>query len=343
MIETHYSNPSYESGLYDPGSGFRLYLSPTLRSISVGTWMLGARADPRVTPSIPAGQSNYSMSFPADCTGDQNYGIARGGSVTVLSILSHMHVTGKSGYLSQVRNGVEQQPIQSMPYFDFTFQTILFKTNKTKIYSGDILVTKCVWDTSSDYSDVTFGPGTHNEMCLSFVDYYPAQPSYFTSGGSLKSSGIDYFYCLNNAKSNEVFAVDSNGKSANNYLSHSYSGSTCEAAAATKPTSSTQKTTATTTSVKYGSSSSPAKTSSKSKTTTTAKYGSIRSSTTKTISKPTTASTVPYKATTTKATSTSVKYGSSSKTSSKPTTASSVPYKAITTKTTSSKPYSSPR
>ncbi len=90
LIETHYSNPYLDSDVVDSGSGLRLYLAPSLRPISVGTWMLGAQADPSLTTAIPAGESNYTQEFPAVCTGDESYGIASGDYVTVYSVFSHM-------------------------------------------------------------------------------------------------------------------------------------------------------------------------------------------------------------------------------------------------------------
>lgn len=164
-METHYSNPNIVVGQLDVGSGFRLHMAPTLRKNNIGVLNVGGIPTNQTSVQIPPGMARYNETFvcPESCLGDSKHGISSDG-ITVLMIMSHMHLRGESSFLQQYRNGKEISSLQSMPYFDFNFQTGLFKPNNTKIFPTDTLISKCAYNTLADNQPITFGYTSENEM-----------------------------------------------------------------------------------------------------------------------------------------------------------------------------------
>ena len=58
----------------------------------------------------------------------------------------------------QVRNGKELEPLPSMDYFDFNFQSYNYvSTTQNKILPGDRIIVNCTYDTSQDKVPVNGG------------------------------------------------------------------------------------------------------------------------------------------------------------------------------------------
>jgi len=148
----------------DNGSGFKLIYTPTLRPNDIGTLMIGATniAIPGNIPSVQlAGQC------PSGCTAKFP------NALNVLSSGIHMHQLGQSAYTQQIRNGVELPRITDLPFYDFKFQSGVSLKNGTTILPGDLLIHHCIWDSIGKTQITTYGESTSNEMCYSFIVYYP--------------------------------------------------------------------------------------------------------------------------------------------------------------------------
>ncbi|KAJ3273804.1 hypothetical protein HDV01_003931 [Terramyces sp. JEL0728] len=173
MLEIHYNNPNQVSGQIDPGSGFNLTVTSKLRPQEVGMITSGVDQDfimlpPGSTPSV-VGEcgTKCTTTFPSS-------------GLTVLSSLNHMHKHGKSLTVQHIRNGQELQRLPSIANFDFNYQSYTFvSTNQSKILPGDRIRVNCTFNTLSDTAPVVGGYASSNEMCYSFIEYYPAM-DYFT-------------------------------------------------------------------------------------------------------------------------------------------------------------------
>jgi hypothetical protein len=95
-------------------------------------------------------------------------------------------LAGHGLVLKQYRNGAEvTPPIDQDLHYDFNFQQIRTIPSR-KIYPGDKLELTCKYRTQNRNSTVFGGLGTYQEMCLTFLFYYPRSPvTYCTSSPKL--------------------------------------------------------------------------------------------------------------------------------------------------------------
>ncbi|KAJ3322743.1 DBH-like monooxygenase protein 1 [Boothiomyces sp. JEL0866] len=176
MIEIHYNNPNQVSGQTDPGSGFNLTVTKNLRPKEVGMITSGVSQEfillppGRTTSMVGECGTKCTVNFPSS-------------GLTVLSSLNHMHKHGQSLIVQHIRGGQELQRLPSITNFDFNFQSYSFvPSNQTLLMPGDRLRVNCTYNTVGETGPVLGGFSSSNEMCYSFIEYYPA---------------MDYFsYCL---------------------------------------------------------------------------------------------------------------------------------------------------
>jgi len=71
------------------------------------------------------------------------------------------------------RNGVELKPLAEDPHFDFNFQQIRALPKEIAVHPGDSFEVDCIYDSSKLTGPTIGGLSTHDEMCLSFIYYYP--------------------------------------------------------------------------------------------------------------------------------------------------------------------------
>mmetsp|Transcript_25374 Transcript_25374/g.80334 ORF Transcript_25374/g.80334 Transcript_25374/m.80334 type:complete len:184 (-) Transcript_25374:344-895(-) len=86
----------------------------------------------------------------------------------------HMHTAGRQIYVRHMRGGEEIAPLGAEPSYDFDFQDVKAWTPPIKIERGDSWTTQCVYDTSGRSKTTKMGEATDQEMCISFMMYYPA-------------------------------------------------------------------------------------------------------------------------------------------------------------------------
>ena len=88
----------------------------------------------------------------------------------------HTHLAGKKIVLRHIRDGVEQKIPFKDDHYDFNYQIFRYLPEEIKVLPGDQLMTDCHYNTV-DKTEPTFGgEATHEEMCLTFVRYYPRTP-----------------------------------------------------------------------------------------------------------------------------------------------------------------------
>lgn len=96
--------------------------------------------------------------------------------IEAFAILQHSHLLGREMTTRHYRNGREIEPMASDKHYDFDFQDMRYLPKKRMIYPGDKLEVKCVYDTTHKQGFTFGGLSTQEEMCLSFIAYYPRMP-----------------------------------------------------------------------------------------------------------------------------------------------------------------------
>ncbi|KAJ3273805.1 hypothetical protein HDV01_003932 [Terramyces sp. JEL0728] len=168
VLEIHYNNPSNLVGQVDPGSGFNFTITSNLRQYEVGMLTTGAKQEFILLPP------NQKTSIIGECGTKCSANFPPAG-LTVLSSLNHMHSHGQSLTVQHVRNGQELQQLPSVNYFDYNFQSYSYgSTNQSKLLPGDRIIVNCTYDTTGATSVVLGGFSSSNEMCYSFIEYFPA-------------------------------------------------------------------------------------------------------------------------------------------------------------------------
>ncbi|KAJ3092469.1 hypothetical protein HK102_006880, partial [Quaeritorhiza haematococci] len=180
LMEIHYNNPTLQPNQVDNGTTVTLTVTPTLRKHETGVITLGID---HKTIVIPERQQQYTLinDCPSECTKHQlsassNNNItalSNGGDLelTVLGVSFHMHNRGS--YI--LRDGKPAGPVLQTPFFDFDHQMSEFLSPGVwTIRPGDKIVTACTWDTSKNSQAIKGGWGSEEEMCLLYVEYYPA-------------------------------------------------------------------------------------------------------------------------------------------------------------------------
>ncbi|XP_007945583.1 DBH-like monooxygenase protein 1 [Orycteropus afer afer] len=93
--------------------------------------------------------------------------------IHVFAVLLHAHLAGRGIKLRHFRKGKELKLLSYDEDFDFNFQEFQYLKEERMILPGDNLITECRYNTK-DRARMTWGGlSTRNEMCLSYLLYYP--------------------------------------------------------------------------------------------------------------------------------------------------------------------------
>ncbi|XP_033727736.1 DBH-like monooxygenase protein 1 [Pecten maximus] len=168
VMETHYDNPMAKADIVD-SSGIRITMTPTLRTHDAGLLQIGLAVGKNhiIPPFEPAFVSEGFC--PSELLGK---GVPTEG-IEAFAILQHSHLLGKEMTTRHYRNGREIKPLATDKHYDFDFQDMRYLPKKRKIFPGDKLEVKCVYDTRHKRGLTFGGLSTEEEMCLSFIAYYP--------------------------------------------------------------------------------------------------------------------------------------------------------------------------
>ncbi|KAI8799357.1 PHM/PNGase F domain-containing protein [Cladochytrium replicatum] len=167
MLEVHYNQVS-PTGFNDPGAGFRLMLSTTLRDNDLGILAIGMA--PTAIDVIAAGvMTKKTYDTPSECTQYLSQ------SVTLNGVFLHMHKRGYAAEASIIRLGTNQtKGLVQQNYFDFNSQGLI-PLSPTKINPGDRFLMTCLWDSRNETTPTSGGYSSDQEMCFGFLEYYPLQ------------------------------------------------------------------------------------------------------------------------------------------------------------------------
>uniref|UniRef100_A0A8C1V1Q5 Monooxygenase, DBH-like 1 n=1 Tax=Cyprinus carpio TaxID=7962 RepID=A0A8C1V1Q5_CYPCA len=171
QMEIHFDNPSLQRGIVD-SSGLRLYYSPSLRRYDAGVIETGVWVS--LYHMLPPGMQDYITE--GHCTQEclqESLDSEMPSGIHVFAVLLHAHLAGRAIKARHFRQQVELQPLASDDQFDFNFQEFQPLSQERIILPGDSLITECRYNTKGRMNMTWGGLSTRDEMCLSYLLYYP--------------------------------------------------------------------------------------------------------------------------------------------------------------------------
>ncbi|XP_056115845.1 DBH-like monooxygenase protein 1 homolog [Rhinichthys klamathensis goyatoka] len=171
QMEIHFDNLSLQRGTVD-SSGLRLYYSPSLRRYDAGVIETGVWVS--LYHMLPPGMQDYITE--GHCTQEclqESLDSEMPSGVHVFAVLLHAHLAGRAIRTRHFRQQVELQPLASDDQFDFNFQEFQPLSQERIILPGDSLITECRYNTKGRMNMTWGGLSTRDEMCLSYLLYYP--------------------------------------------------------------------------------------------------------------------------------------------------------------------------
>ncbi|CAL1569977.1 unnamed protein product [Knipowitschia caucasica] len=167
-LEVHYHNPLIITGRLD-SSGIRLHYTPSLRKYDAGIMELGLVYTPIM--AIPPRQQAFDLSgyCNSKCTATA---LPKEGIYVFASQL-HTHLAGRAVRTTLIREGKEVEVLSQDPHFSAHYQMIRSLRKMVHILPGDVLITKCTYNTENRMKPTVGGFGIMEEMCVDYIHYYP--------------------------------------------------------------------------------------------------------------------------------------------------------------------------
>eukprot|EP01006_Ploeotia_vitrea_P027757 TRINITY_DN60529_c0_g1_i1.p1 TRINITY_DN60529_c0_g1~~TRINITY_DN60529_c0_g1_i1.p1 ORF type:complete len:871 (+),score=69.33 TRINITY_DN60529_c0_g1_i1:170-2614(+) len=164
LIQTHLNNPKHMH--FVDNTAVNITYTTTRRANDAGVMLLGdINTDlppmPPKQPYIP-----FQLGCPGVCTE------AWGHEITVFNNLLHMHHAGSRIWSTVHRKNGTIEELHRIDFWDYGAP----RSGDLRIHKlqpGDQINVNCVFQTMNRDKVTTFGPGTENEMCLTFLVYYP--------------------------------------------------------------------------------------------------------------------------------------------------------------------------
>ncbi|XP_060769945.1 DBH-like monooxygenase protein 1 homolog [Neoarius graeffei] len=171
LLEVHYDNPALQRRIVD-SSGLRLFYTPKLRSYDAGVIETGVWVSPY--HMLPPGMQDYITEGHCmeECLQESLESEMPSG-VQVFAVLLHAHLAGRSIRTRHFRQQDELPPLSSDEHFDFNFQEFQPLNPERQLLPGDSLITECIYNTKGRKNMTWGGLSTRDEMCLSYLLYYP--------------------------------------------------------------------------------------------------------------------------------------------------------------------------
>jgi Copper type II ascorbate-dependent monooxygenase, C-terminal domain/Copper type II ascorbate-dependent monooxygenase, N-terminal domain len=169
-LQIHYDNPELVENAID-NSGVRIFYVNASRPIQAGFFEVG---DPNVQLfGEPVGRGMSEHTF--ECGGGCSALALPTTGVTVLRSYLHMHKTGMQMSNELIRNGTVVNKAK-VEYFDFAQQgNQAVQAEPYKVLPGDAFRVQCRYRNPQDDTGAVFGLGSSDEMCISYLLYYPRQ------------------------------------------------------------------------------------------------------------------------------------------------------------------------
>ncbi|XP_050737020.1 DBH-like monooxygenase protein 1 [Eriocheir sinensis] len=170
MLVVHYDNPRLTEGVVDD-SGLRVLYTKKLRKYEAGVLVVGHMVEKGQV--IPPGQTWMSIGH---CGAPCLEAFLPPEGIKVIQVAQHSHLLGRGLTLRHIRGHRELPVIAQDLNYDFNYQISRRLKKELTVLPGDSFIQECLYD-SHGKTDPTFGGfSTREEMCVSFLLYYPKVP-----------------------------------------------------------------------------------------------------------------------------------------------------------------------
>eukprot|EP00559_Dactyliosolen_fragilissimus_P006707 CAMPEP_0184867724 /NCGR_PEP_ID=MMETSP0580-20130426/27552_1 /TAXON_ID=1118495 /ORGANISM="Dactyliosolen fragilissimus" /LENGTH=578 /DNA_ID=CAMNT_0027368157 /DNA_START=70 /DNA_END=1803 /DNA_ORIENTATION=- len=174
-IEYHFNNIDGDKNIIDNGSGVKLYFSSQPVQNEIGMIVVG---DPNVElmgEPIGNGKTRHTFTCSASCSQQDIHD----DEINIIFEGLHMHQVGRRIKNELIRgNSVVNGAI--VDFYDFDQSGLSVPMQKQyKMKRGDYYRTTCYYESDQD---TKFGLASNDEMCMTFLYYYPKQPAFFGCG-----------------------------------------------------------------------------------------------------------------------------------------------------------------
>ncbi|TNN08191.1 Peptidyl-glycine alpha-amidating monooxygenase A [Schistosoma japonicum] len=187
----------YPAGLNSPIKGFELevhYLNPTKSDHSGLNLVVTDQIQPRIAgifllfssdATIPPGEKNYAI--------DVSCRISSTMPVTLMAIRGHAHSMGRSiiGYRLPHGRGPAQllgRANPQLPQAFYPLKQLDSEFDAVEVGENDIIMARCVYDSTSKTHNVGMGPTHDDEMCNLYIMYHSSPMNSFGGQGGLCST-----------------------------------------------------------------------------------------------------------------------------------------------------------
>jgi len=171
ILETHYDNPEVRSDFVD-NSGLRLIVTSQLRQHDAGILELGQGVNDHMI--IPA----YTKEFLSRgyCSGECLAEALGDSEIHTFANFLHSHLLGRRLRTRHIRGDTELPPLAQDNNYDFNYQEMRNFPKEVTIKKGDRIIVECLYSSSHKNVSTFGGLSTQDEMCESFLLYYPRNP-----------------------------------------------------------------------------------------------------------------------------------------------------------------------
>lgn len=197
MLEVHYDNQALHNVL--DSSGIRVHYTSSLRQHDAALLVAGIGIS--ALHVIPPKQKEYKTV--GICSTECTEATLPEDGVNIVSVLLHAHGTARKISLKHIRGTQELPRVSEENYYDSHYQQSRIVPRGRKFLRGDTLITECTYDSTSKDKPILGGYSAKQEMCLSFILYYPRTPlagcysmtpvkEFFETFGVKKFYGLDF-------------------------------------------------------------------------------------------------------------------------------------------------------
>ncbi|CAI5491473.1 unnamed protein product [Closterium sp. Naga37s-1] len=197
VLQIHYTNPDGRADIVDNSGMFLETSTPGKHDAGI---MMAGPVYYGLLLQIPPGQPSWTQEN--ICPGRCTKAVFKNESVNIVAAALHQHALGRQMFPNVYRDGAtlttvarllkrlkshtpcpthpSRYPIRCsrtcivMVPSDFASQQMINVQPPFELQPGDELRTKCVWDSTSRSNVTMGGEASNEEMCISFLVYYPA-------------------------------------------------------------------------------------------------------------------------------------------------------------------------
>eukprot|EP00105_Crassostrea_gigas_P028554 XP_011450241.1 PREDICTED: dopamine beta-hydroxylase-like [Crassostrea gigas] len=165
-VQMHWTNKHQHSDYYDE-SGMRIFYTKSLREHDAGTLWLGQMFF-EIPPQAP--ETDVQGVCTSECTSK-----IFTDNINIFGATNHMHLLGTRGKVEHFRSGKRVGVITNDTHYTYHSPVQNSFDTPVVVRPGDELRTTCTFNSEGVDRTTFFGKGTHDEMCLVFIKYYPKQ------------------------------------------------------------------------------------------------------------------------------------------------------------------------